>query len=108
MTKACQKKAWKHYHKVECVMLFENPDLYPRTRALYRLLNINKHRHLSREQWLAVQELQSNVIEHLGSANSESVIASSDLARSCTGTDLRSSEVLILHCTVRIESGKGD
>ena len=100
-SQTCQRKAWKRYHKYECAMFSQDPDMYPRTRALYRLLNMHKHDLLSSEQWAALNGLQPHVGEHVSSANAQAVVGASEHARSRTGTELGFSEVLTLHCTVR-------
>lgn len=82
-------------------MFSETPNMYATTRALYRLLNMNKHQLLSREQWLALHRLQPHTEEHLSTANSVLIIGVCEAARSRTDTDLSSSEVLTLYCTVR-------
>ncbi|KAF2799508.1 SET domain-containing protein [Melanomma pulvis-pyrius CBS 109.77] len=103
-SKACQKKAWKRYHKYECVMFSEAPNMHPRTRALYRLLNMNKNELLSNELWVALNGLQPHVKEHLSTANAELVIGASQFARARTDTDLSISEVLSLYCTLLTNS----
>jgi hypothetical protein len=82
-------------------MLSETPELYSRTRALYRLLNIQRQQLLSREQWAGLQRLEPHVKEHLSSANTEAVINAPQMARFRTGTDLSPGEVLNLYCIVR-------
>lgn len=75
--------------------------MYARTRALYRLLNMDKHQLLSREQRFGLYGLQPHTEEHLSSTDSATIIGASESARSRTGTDLSSDEVLTLFCTVR-------
>lgn len=82
-------------------MFSEAPDMYPRTRALYRLINLNKHQLLSPEQWLALYRLKSQIEQHLSTANRVNIIGASEFAGSRTDTNLSFSEVLTLHCTVR-------
>jgi hypothetical protein len=82
-------------------MFSEAPSMNARTRALYRLLNINRHQLLSREQWLGLHGLQPHTEQHLSSTYAATIIGASESARSRTGTDLSSDEVLPLYCTVR-------
>jgi hypothetical protein len=82
-------------------MFSEAPTLNARTRALHRLLNIQKHQLLSREQWFGLGGLQPHTEGHLSSTDSASIIGAYVSARSRTGTDLSSYQVLTSYCTVR-------
>jgi hypothetical protein len=81
-------------------MFSEAPTLNARTRALHRLLNIHKHQSISREQWFGFGGLQPHTEGHLSSTDSASIIGAYVSARSRTGTDLSSYQVLTFYCAV--------
>ncbi|KAH6614323.1 hypothetical protein C7974DRAFT_74191 [Boeremia exigua] len=99
-SKTCQRKAWKRYHKHECTIFSETPNMPARTRALYRLLNMDKLQLLSRETWSGLYGLQPHIKEHLTSTNCVAILGARKSARDRTGTDRTSDEVLTLYCTV--------
>ena len=109
-TKACQKRAWKHYHKFECSMFSETPGMYTFTRALYRLLNMNKYQLLSLDQWSALYALQPNIREYLSTKIAGLATDACEAARFRTNTDLGASEVLILYFIVstRLRYGRAN
>jgi hypothetical protein len=81
-------------------MFSETPTMYTRTRALYRLLNTQKHRLISDEQWLSIQKLRSHVDEHCSGDDSDAIANASGSATARTGTELSIHEVVNLYCTV--------
>ena len=81
-------------------MFSETPGMYAFTRALYRLLNMNKYQLLSPDQWSALHVLQHNIGEYLSTEIAEVAIDASEAARFRTNTDLRASEALILYFIV--------
>jgi hypothetical protein len=101
----CQKTAWKKYHKHECEMLLAAPAMFPLTRVLYRLLYMDKHKLISREDWVALNRLKSHIDQYYSRPNYETAKAKSELAGSRTSTVLGSVEVFALYCTVCISMG---
>jgi hypothetical protein len=75
--------------------------MHPRTRALYRLLNIHKHQLLPHEHCFGLHILQPHIEEHLRSTYSATIMGACESARSRTSTDLSYDDVLALYCTVR-------
>jgi hypothetical protein len=98
----CQKAAWRKHHKHECAMLLAAPAMVPLTRVLYRLLYMDNHKLISRENWVALNKLRSHIDQYSSRPNSETAKATSESARSCTSTVLGSVEVFTLYCTVCI------
>jgi len=57
---ACQKRAWKRYHKFECHILKETPQLPPTSLALYRILCLDNEGKVPDGTWMAIQGLESS------------------------------------------------
>jgi hypothetical protein len=83
-------------------MFSEMPGMFPRTRALYRVLNMKQHGLLTDRHWAGLMALQPHVDKHLLTANREGIIGAAATAKSRIQTDLGITEVLNLICTVYV------
>lgn len=63
-SQACQRNAWKTFHKLECkAVLSEAPAMGPTTLAMYRLLLLKKDGRFTERQWKAIMQLESHFEE---------------------------------------------
>ncbi|KUI68447.1 Histone-lysine N-methyltransferase SMYD3 [Cytospora mali] len=59
-SKACQSKAWKSYHKYECALMKQNPDVLSVDQALCRLLYWHKKKAISKDDFQIIAALETH------------------------------------------------
>ena len=96
--KNCQLNAWRRYHQHECPILSEKNDMHARTRALYRLIIMQKAGLIDAEQWDAVKHLETYHAKHLRGPISTAIVNTSISAG--MKTNMRVSEVQKIYCAV--------
>ncbi|TLD15283.1 hypothetical protein PspLS_10710 [Pyricularia sp. CBS 133598] len=99
-SQACQRNAWKNFHKLECKsVLSEAPDMEPTTLAMYRLLLLRKAGRFTERQWKALMQLESHFEEQHEDLRSDILAKVHDWGRRM-GTDVDFMTVWELLCII--------
>ncbi|ROV99523.1 hypothetical protein VMCG_06318 [Cytospora schulzeri] len=107
-SKECQKLAWQHYHKFECALLKENPEISSIDQALCRMLYWIKKNRLPEDSQQALAALENHFEARMdrlrdeanGEPDVDRTLGVATNARLATKSTLDLAVIQRLYCTI--------